>query len=223
MPAAGSTSRTRSTGNPAAPRGLREVRKGPLAAVLALPVVGWHVDPDAVLGLRRQPARAVDAPRTSQPLEPGPPLDSVRRALGLPDAHGRTVRDRRRRVLSRGEDRPPDGDARRAGRRPRPCDQSGHGPGRTGSSSSPWARATRRCGLVRASCCALLRASCFAGVDSQAARILAKLPQPFTVADAHSALGTHTMGRRSPSLAARPSGRDTQTGGRRSEVISAPD
>lgn len=180
------------------------VRVGDLAAMgavpQAVPVAGdWLADPDWWHGLRDRLAAAVSAHAADHPLEPGLPAETARQRLGLPDralvaaltAAPLTYRGGRIYGSPTMPDLPPDVYAAveviRTGLRADPF-------------LAPDARRLRALRLDRRQLAAavkagyLLRVSpevyLLPGADDLAARILAALPQPFTLSEARQALGT---------------------------------
>ena len=186
------------------------LRSGALAAMGVPggppPVAGdWLADPDRWAGLRRQLAEAVAAHATRDPLAIGMPPEAARAALGLPD---RALVE----ALARGQVQLEDGYLRPPGR-PKVRQSAPSLPPRLAAGvravladlagapfMAPEAARLRELGLDPRAIAAAARAGLLLRVteqivlapdaEAQAARILARLPQPFTTAEARQALGT---------------------------------
>jgi selenocysteine-specific elongation factor len=168
----------------------------------------WLADPDRWAALRRQLAEAVAAHAKRDPLAVGMPLEAARAALGLPD---RALVE----ALARDADgqlRAADGYLRQAG--PAAAGPAGPSlPPRVAAAVravladlaaapflAPDAGRLRELGLDHKAVAAAARAGLLLRVAEQivlppdaaprAAAVLARLPQPFTTAEARQALGT---------------------------------
>jgi len=164
-----------------------------------VPTVGdWLVDPDHADVLRRRAHEVVGAYARSQPLEPGPPVDGVRRALGLPDRAlvGPLLRPplelRAGRVVDTGREQlPPAVAAAVATLAGELADTPFAAPvaGRLrdlGLGARELAAAERAGALLRVAHGVVL----MAGAEQAAVTSLHALSQPFTVSEARRALGT---------------------------------
>jgi selenocysteine-specific elongation factor len=165
----------------------------------------WLADRDRWAALRHQLATAVAAHAKRDPLAVGMPLEAARAALGLPD---RALVE----VLARDQLQVRDGCLR-------PVEPSQGGPAASSLPSrvtaavqavladlagapflAPDASRLRELGLDHKAVAAAARAGLLLrvaelivlapGADTRAARVLARLPQPFTTAEARQALGT---------------------------------
>jgi len=170
------------------------------------PVAGdWLADPDRWAGLRRQLAEAVAAHVKRDPLAIGMPPEAARAALGLPDRALIEALAQGQVQLEDGYLRPPE---------PPKVLQSGPSlPPRLVAGvravladlaaapfMAPEAGRLRELGLDPRAIAAAARAGLLLrvteqivlapGTEAEAARILARLPQPFTTAEARQALGT---------------------------------
>ncbi|MGD0240832.1 MAG: selenocysteine-specific translation elongation factor [Streptosporangiaceae bacterium] len=165
----------------------------------------WLADPDRWAALRGRLAEAVAAHATRDPLAVGMPLEAARAALGLPDRAlaEALARDQAGRLQVR------DGYLRTAG----PAETGPALPPRVAAAVravladlatapflAPDADRLRELGLDHKAVAAAARAGLLLRVAEQivlapdararAAQILARLPQPFTTAEARQALGT---------------------------------
>ncbi|MET9064701.1 SelB domain-containing protein [Streptosporangium sandarakinum] len=162
------------------------------------PVCGdWHADPEHWSRLVARLPEAVRRYAAGHPLEPGMPVEAARHALGLPD-----------RRLVAALVRPPlsVADGRISGGRPALPAPVARAVARLGTELSarpflaPEAGRLAELGLgprelaAAVAAGALLRVAdgivLLPGADVRAARVLARLPQPFTVSQARQALGT---------------------------------
>lgn len=184
-------------------RRLGVVRRGELAAMGVAPagdpVTGdWLADPEGWASLRRRLADEVKRHAAADPLNPGLPVEAARALLDLPD----------RRLVDALAVPPLRLDGGRV-----------HGPAATGLPGpiadavaslrtdleqapfhAPEADRLAELGLTAKALAAAVRAGALLriadgvvllpGADAEAARLLATLPQPFTVSDARRALGT---------------------------------
>ncbi len=184
-------------------RRLGVVRRGELAAMGVVPagepVAGdWLADPDHWASLRRRLAEEVERHAAADPLNPGLPVEAARALLDLPD----------RRLVDALAVPPLRLDGGRV-----------HGPAATGLPGpiadavatlradlekapfrAPEADRLAELGLSAKALAAAVRAGALLriadgvvllpGADVEAARVLAALPQPFTVSDARKALDT---------------------------------
>jgi selenocysteine-specific elongation factor len=170
------------------------------------PVAGdWLADPDRWAGLRRQLAETVAAHVKRDPLAIGMPPEAARAALGLPD---RALIE----ALAQGQFQLQDGYLRPA-EPPKVLQSAPSLPPRLAAGvravladlaaapfMAPEAGRLRELGLDPRAIAAAARAGLLLrvteqivlapGTEAKAARILARLPQPFTTAEARQALGT---------------------------------
>ena len=170
------------------------------------PVAGdWLADPDRWAGLRRQLAETVAAHVKRDPLAIGMPPEAARAALGLPD---RALIE----ALAQGQFQLQDGYLRPA-EPPKVLQSAPSLPPRLVAGvravladlaaapfMAPEAGRLRELGLDPRAIAAAARAGLLLrvteqivlapGTEAKAARILARLPQPFTTAEARQALGT---------------------------------
>ena len=165
----------------------------------------WLADPDRWAALRRQLSDAVAAHAKRDPLAVGMPLEAARAALGLPD---RALVE----ALARDQLQVTGGCLRPAGP-PRAGSAASSLPPRVAAAVravladlaaapflAPDASRLRELGLDHKSVAAAARAGLLLrvaeqivlapGADARAAGVLARLPQPFTTAEARQALGT---------------------------------
>ena len=165
----------------------------------------WLADPGRWAGLRRQLAEAVAAHARRDPLAIGMPPEAARAALGLPD---RALVE----ALAQGQVQLQDGYLRPA-EPPKVLQSASSLPPRVAAAvrtvladlaaapfMAPEAGRLRELGLDPRTIAAVARAGLLLrvaeqivlapGAEARAARILARLPQPFTTAEARQALGT---------------------------------
>jgi selenocysteine-specific elongation factor len=165
----------------------------------------WLADPDRWAGLRRQLAEAVAAHARRDPLAIGMPPEAARAALGLPD---RALVE----ALAQGQVQLQDGYLRPA-ESPKVLRSAPSLPPRVAAAvrtvladlaaapfMAPETGRLRELGLDPRTVAAVARAGLLLRVaeqivlapdaEARAARILARLPQPFTTAEARQALGT---------------------------------
>ncbi len=184
------------------------VRAGALRAmgrdVLPEPVAGdWLADPGHWAGLRQRLAGAVAAHAAREPLAPGLPVEAARAKLGLPDRQLVAALAAPALAIRAGCLQPAGTAARRGPALPdrvaaavralrADLDRQPF--------AAPEAARLRELGLDARSLAAAARAGLLLriaeqivlapGADAQAARLLARLPGPFTAAQARQALGT---------------------------------
>jgi selenocysteine-specific elongation factor len=165
----------------------------------------WLADPDRWAGLRRQLAEAVATHARRDPLAIGMPPEAVRAALGLPDRALVEALAQGQVQLEDGYLRPPEP--------PKALPSAASLPPRVAAAvrailadltaapfMAPEAGRLRELGLDSRTIAAAARAGLLLRVTEQivlapdaearAVRILARLPQPFTAAEARQALGT---------------------------------
>jgi selenocysteine-specific elongation factor len=158
----------------------------------------WHADPAEWARLGERLAEAVRLHAADHPLEPGLPVEAARHALGLPDRRlvGALIRPplaaREGRITAGTAAGLPAPVAGAIGRlRADFADAPFHAPeaarlAALGLGPKQVAAAVRAGALLRVAEGVVLPP----GADEDAARILAGLPQPFTVSQARQALGT---------------------------------
>ncbi|MGC5013443.1 SelB C-terminal domain-containing protein [Streptosporangium sp. DT93] len=163
----------------------------------------WHADPAYWSGLGERLPEVVRRYAAAHPLEPGMPVEAARHELGLPErrlvaalvrpplalAGGRLVTDQAGRTGQAGLPAPVARAVERLG-----ADLA------SGPFRAPEADRLARLGLGPREVAAAVRAGALLrvaegivllpGADARAARVLARLPQPFTVSQARQALGT---------------------------------
>ncbi|MEV4458933.1 selenocysteine-specific translation elongation factor [Microbispora sp. NPDC049633] len=184
------------------------LREGELVAMGCPPggrpvAAGWHADPDHWSALSARLPEVVRRYAADHPLEPGMPVEAARHELGLPDR--RLVAALVRPPLTVADGR---------------ISTTGRAPAGIAGLPAPVARAVRtllddlagapfqapeagrltELGLGPRELAAAVRAGALLrvaegvvlapGADARAAALLARLPQPFTVSQARSALGT---------------------------------
>ncbi|MFI6511957.1 SelB C-terminal domain-containing protein [Streptosporangium sp. NPDC050855] len=178
------------------------LRAGELRALGRVPGTGpvcadWHADPEYWSGLGKRLPETVRRYAADHPLEPGMPVEAARHELGLPER--RLVAALVRPPLTLAEGRIVTG---RSGL-PAPVARA---VGRLGADlaarpfQAPEADRLAALGLGPREVAAAVRAGALLrvaegivllpGADALAARVLARLPQPFTVSQARQALGT---------------------------------
>lgn len=180
------------------------VRRSDLVAMgyrsgLDADVAGWCVDPDHWKRLRARLAELVERQAAAEPMQPGVPVEAARRALGLPERRlvealvEPPLRSRDGRVYGArvAPELPPEVaaavEAVREGLATAPYRAPDAGRlAELGLTARRLATAVRAGALLRIADGIVL----LPGADIEAARILARLPQPFTMSDARKALDT---------------------------------
>ncbi|MCO5997170.1 selenocysteine-specific translation elongation factor [Actinoallomurus rhizosphaericola] len=168
-------------------------------AAEAEPVAGdWLADPEHWAGLRRRLVEEVERHDAADPLDPGLPVEAARALLGLPD---RRLVD----ALARPPLRLDGGRVRGPAEASLPAPVAGavrrlRGDLEKEPFHAPEAGRLAELGLTGRALAAAVRAGALLriadgivllpGADTDAARLLAGLPQPFTVSEARRALGT---------------------------------